>query len=1019
MPADGEIIIDVDVDSDKLNDKLKAILEKISSRKVALQIETKDLKYLKLKLEELDNQIKSLENPGDGLIKSFEDTKDAVEKTTQKIFILRESIRLLSNDFRKFFKEQLQAQAYNKMMSGILPSKQISGFLPNNIQKLLPSYATRMPVEIIPEINEQKTKEIIDKRIRAISSKTISLEAELSNEKKIKSQINSLKDEMNKLGNSDPELVKKFSALNNELEKSKSKSFVLRQELNEIKKSYKDSFKPSKPIILPSTIDQLRNANIGLKKIAGSAIEAKSSINNLSGVFKNSSNSIKNSLQQSDNSFGNFTNNIKRSFQPLSSFSSMVTNAFNKIKFNALSASHHVDYFGRRIFNLLRNAFIFNVISNHFRGLSALLGNLINRDTIFVRTLMLVKANLVRAFAPIWQIILPFIRLLGEGLLWLSKIFIRFINFLTGSNIKPVETFKEAKQVVGDFYKIASPKKEMFDLEKPQKATKKLKDNSNKISKNNKNLNKGLKNTNKISNKILASFDKLETLKFDKNKLAKDPFGLEELKKPKSNDQKLNLDVNVPSVEDQIGDAINNIQDKPLDFMVNDNIGDQITSEVNGLTLPTLNFKVDENAQSWVDNLRTKLMEFYVWIQPLIESIGNFILALGDSFKRLYEQLEEDGTFKMIAGWFDDWKNSLTDLFNTISNNPEAMDNLRNWIVSIGVAFITYKVISSISSLVLGITKIISLLTGNPLGWLVLAMGAFTLLSLKSNNLKENLEGLKIAFEQSWEGAKHLVNKIVEKVKNLTKNPIFQTVKGWLEDISGILLSLFILIDSNQTTLDIVADAIIAIGAAFVTYQIITKFTKLIGLIKSMGSIIITGLTSPAGWAALLVGALVLIVTHWDEIKDAAIKVFDKIKDAAKSFWNWISEHIFEPVKKFFGWLGNNTIGKFFGGSPASGNFNTDKLPPIPKLAQGSVLKGGDPFLSWVNDQPRGQTNVEAPLNTIVSAFKQALSESEFNNQPEININASGDMSEIIRLLNFKLQDERIRVGNAFIENIN
>lgn len=1003
MPADGEIIIDVDVDSDKLNDKLKAILEKISSKKVALQIETKDLKYLKLQLEELDNQIKSLENPGDELIKSFEDTRDAVEKSIQKVLVLKESIKSLQKQFRTEFNLNLK----NKN------------------------------IDIVPNLNKNiDPKPIIDSMSKIASS--------------IKNIFSIILGDLfapiyPALYKLDDKIISIFSPIKDKIASSLSPlPNIFNQYIghpisnisNKVKSKITDMFAPVKEQLLSRlspVFNKLNNAKNFFNSIFG---QIRNTLNkttpefknigneilNLSGVFKNSSNSIKNSLQQSDNSFGNFTNNIKRSFQPLSSFSSMVTNAFNKIKFNALSASHHVDYFGRRIFNLLRNAFVFNVISKHFRGLSALLGNLINRDTIFVRTLMLVKANLVRAFAPIWQVILPFIRLLGEGLLWLSKIFIKFINFLTGSNIKPVETFKEAKRVVGDFYKIASPKKEMFDLEKPQKATKKLKDNSNKISKNNKNLNKELNKTNKISNKLLASFDKLETLKFDKNKLAKDPFGLEELKKPKSNDQKLNLDVNIPSVEDQISDAINNIQDKPLDFMVNDNIGDQITSEVNGLTLPTLNFKVDENAQSWVDNLRTKLMEFYVWIQPLIESIGNFILSLGDSFKRLYEKLEEDGTFKMIAGWFDDWKNSLTDLFNTISNNPEAMDNLRNWIVAIGVAFITYKVISSISSLVIGITKIISLLTGNPLGWLVLAMGAFTLLSLKSNNLKENLEGLKIAFEQSWEGAKHLVNKIVEKVKNLTKNPIFQTVKGWLEDISGILLSLFILIDSNQTTLDIVADAIIAIGTAFVTYQIITNVTNLLGLIGSIGSAIIAGLTSPAGWVALLVGALALIVIHWDKIKDAAIIVFDKIKDAAKGFWDWISEHIFEPVKKFFGWLGENTIGKLFSGGPGfkfSGNFNSDMMPPIPKLAQGSVLKGGDPFLSWVNDQPRGQTNVEAPLNTIVSAFKQALSESEFNNQPEININASGDMSEIIRLLNFKLQDERIRAGNAFIENIN
>ena len=82
---------------------------------------------------------------------------------------------------------------------------------------------------------------------------------------------------------------------------------------------------------------------------------------------------------------------------------------------------------------------------------------------------MIVKANLVRAFAPIWQIILPWIRALGDGLVWISNQLIRFINFLTGSNIKPLQGFQEAKQVVDDFKRIASPTKDLFDLKDPNK----------------------------------------------------------------------------------------------------------------------------------------------------------------------------------------------------------------------------------------------------------------------------------------------------------------------------------------------------------------------------------------------------------------------------------------------------------------------------------------------------------------------------------------------------------------------
>lgn len=51
-------------------------------------------------------------------------------------------------------------------------------------------------------------------------------------------------------------------------------------------------------------------------------------------------------------------------------------------------------------------------------------------------------------------------------------------------------------------------------------------------------------------------------------------------------------------------------------------------------------------------------------------------------------------------------------------------------------------------------------------------------------------------------------------------------------------------------------------------------------------------------------------------------------------------------------------------------------IPTIPKinipyLANGAVFKGGNPYMAVVNDQPAGQTNIEAPLDTI----KQGLAE--------------------------------------------
>lgn len=75
----------------------------------------------------------------------------------------------------------------------------------------------------------------------------------------------------------------------------------------------------------------------------------------------------------------------------------------------------------------------------------------------------------------------------------------------------------------------------------------------------------------------------------------------------------------------------------------------------------------------------------------------------------------------------------------------------------------------------------------------------------------------------------------------------------------------------------------------------------------------------------------------------------------------------------------NNIVTKFNG--VASGltgaegaNVNINRLPPvyIPRLAQGAVIPPNREFLAVLGDQQRG-TNVEAPLETIVQAVRQAL----------------------------------------------
>lgn len=78
-------------------------------------------------------------------------------------------------------------------------------------------------------------------------------------------------------------------------------------------------------------------------------------------------------------------------------------------------------------------------------------------------------------------------------------------------------------------------------------------------------------------------------------------------------------------------------------------------------------------------------------------------------------------------------------------------------------------------------------------------------------------------------------------------------------------------------------------------------------------------------------------------------------------------------------------------------------IPHIPALATGAVIPGGKPFMAMLGDQRAGQTNIEAPLDTIVEAVKLAIGE------PKFTIEATGSMAQFIKMLNLKIKQEQNR----------
>lgn len=183
-----------------------------------------------------------------------------------------------------------------------------------------------------------------------------------------------------------------------------------------------------------------------------------------------------------------------------------------------------------------------------------------------------------------------------------------------------------------------------------------------------------------------------------------------------------------------------------------------------------------------------------------------------------------------------------------------------------------------------------------------------------------------------------------------------------------------------------------------------------------------------------------LIDVNWKNVWENAKKIFTGFKDKVSEVIGTVRE----IIRSFFDWamdlinsilgaisdIGNAISGIFSGGSsnrsggsafsarslaPAMASYSEQNfsafMDKIPHLASGSVLRGGNPFMAILNDQPHGQTNIETPLPTMVNAFKQAISEMGGIGGGNISADMTLDGETVARLLVPYIIDEMGRQG--------
>ena len=998
--SDTEILIEFDADTSKLQKSVKEAISKTESELDSL--------VEKVKKDTKNLRDYGLDNKSLGI--ALRQTYQEIDRLSERV----SNLRIMSSETTKEFQRMSQMSAVEKPIKDLLTLQKILDDVASKVKKVYQSFYSWDPA-------------VISKMLQS---------SILYMSKSFQEMFQQIR--------------QSYYSLN--LKKPIIDFQIMQQSASKVLKTFQEI--PQK--VQQVSVSAANNVTKSFQEMSQKALQTPiKDLLSFKNVALNVANSIKSGFSEISNSFDSTIGTaIRRTRDSLIGLGQSVwQNLTNGAKNAAISTNNlntHLSYTSQRLINIARSAFFFNIISRTLRGLSREMLSLVERDYYLSNSLLVLKANLINAFAPIMRVILPWIRALADGLAWLAQRFVEFINWLTGSNSKVVFSPFEAKDVVQSYEDLVHPPK--------------LNDIGSGLSKINKpvsNLNKNLDKTSKKSpkvaksmNKLLASFDRIEVLKFKKEPLSMIKGLTDGLLKPL----------------DTIEEKIPKIASKMKQLKVS-GLGKGSGGILGGKNeLPKIKFDIDPKSVEALENVKNLFKSIGDWFNehPIAKGILEWLLAtiaVNSVLKKILDIAPKVGDALLLA-----FSNpTLLAISATIAAFALIV---KNW----------DKIQKGLDKPLLG-TKI----TGNDVvegatGWNPRHRGQITGDSkeklLAGGILPEVIENINKAesAEARWnekiEKTENLFDIVGEKIKSVTDTradddaeklqkmfPLIDTDIGRLKkSIAGLYNTIVGIIPTSKATATEVGKSFDKMGDKAGKNGNIIKRELPNGFVSAFEQIK-KNFENVKKWASekllnirkwfsdrwndfikygkeLIDSAIKGIKIGWANLKGWANIVWYRITNWVSNLWNNISNGVSTGLKKcwdsIYNWFVDigKEIGKWWNKiweklpdafksvlDFAKGGFNLNIFGGggnIPQLASGAVLRGGEPFLAYLNDQPRGQTNIEAPLSTIIDAIREA-----FPNQttsPVINISADGDLNGIIRLLNLKLVDEQRRTGTSMVE---
>lgn len=641
----------------------------------------------------------------------------------------------------------------------------------------------------------------------------------------------------------------------------------------------------------------------------------------------------------------------------------------------------------KRIGGLIKRVFVFTVITKGLRALREVLSGVVSQNKDLTSSMNQIKGNLLTAVAPLYNTLIPAFQAVLNVIKLATQYLAQFIALLTGTSI--------------DANKKAA--KALYNQAEAAKAA-----------------GSANKKAAKDADKSALSFDELNTISSPKEDTgggggtSASPFQTSDLTLTDEIEKKLQA---ILVLVESIGGAL--LAWKIVGFIKDLIAGEKALKllssgatfteaelkKLNGQASRATNIKnmfkqaagiimivagaillVKNYCDAWVNGIDWG--NFLGIITGLALVVGGLVLVLGASVAPF--ALIGAGIAALVLGIKD-----------FITNGP-TFQNILMVIIGLAAIFAATWMWASapIALIVVAIVALIAafvMLWNKCSGFREFWIGLWEKIKTTATDLWENTlkplweEHLKPALEAVWQKIQELWEQVIKPIINGIGTIINWLWSNILKPVIDWVVSVFV--KQFQNAWENIKQAI----------DIAAKFIS--GIIDSLKDIF-TGIID------FIVG---VFTGDWKKAWEGLKTVFKGIINGIITIFEGMINFVINGINKFIGGLDAvvSKVGEIFGA-----DWSVATIPPVelPRLAKGTVLPGGKPFAAIVNDQPAGHTNIEAPLDTIVEAMMIALSKGDFGNSGDININFTGNLAQLARILNPVIEREKKRTGPKLVK---